>query len=74
MMDKNATMTAKPDEIITKLVEKEAAIQREKGLAPDALLFAKKGGGNGRKAGKVGRGPKRDRRDDKGDSKDERKE
>jgi hypothetical protein len=32
MMDKNATITATPDEIITKLVEKEAAIKRENGL------------------------------------------
>jgi len=28
MMGKNATMTATPDEIVTKLVEKEAAIKR----------------------------------------------
>jgi hypothetical protein len=70
MMDKNATMTATPDEIVTKLVEKEAAIKREKGLAPEALLFAKKGGGNGGKAGKGGRSAKRDKRDNK----DERKE
>jgi hypothetical protein len=74
MMDKNATMTATPDEIVTKLVEKEAAIMREKGLAPDALLFAKKGGGNGGQAGKGGRSPKRDNRDDKRDNKDDRKE
>jgi len=61
MMDKNATMTATPDEIVTKLVEKEAAIKREIGLAPEALLFAMKGGGgNGSKAGKGGRIPKRD--------------
>ena len=46
MMDKNATMTATPDEIVTKVVEKEAAIKKEKGFAPEALLFAKKGGGN----------------------------
>jgi len=70
MMDKNATMTATPDEIVTKLVEKEAAIKRDKGLAPEALLFTKKGGGNGGKAGKGGRSPKRDKRDNK----DERKE
>ena len=70
MMDKNAKMTATPDEIVTKLVEKEAAIKREKGLAPEALIFAKKGGGNGGKAGKGGRSPKRDKRDNK----DERKE
>jgi len=64
MMDKNATMTATPNEIITKLVEKEAAIKRENGLAPEALLFAKKsgkGGGNGGKAGKGSRSPQRER-------------
>jgi len=73
MMDQNATMTATPDEIITKLVEKEAAINRENGLAPEALLFAKKGGkgggGNGGKAGKGGRSPRRDKRDNKRDNK-----
>jgi len=74
MMDKNATITATPDEIVIKLVEKEAAIKREKGLALEALLFAKKGGGNGGKAGKGGRSPKRDKRDDKRDNKDDRKE
>jgi len=68
MMDKNATMTATPDEIVTKLVEKEAAIKREKGLAPEALHFAKKGGGNGGKAGKGSRSPKRDKRDNKRDN------
>jgi len=70
-MDKNATMTATPDEIVTKLVEKEAAIKRENGLAPESLLFAKtggKGGGNGGKAGKGSRSPKRDKRDNKGDN------
>jgi len=35
-------MTTMPDVIITKLVEKEAAIQRGNGLAPAALLFAKR--------------------------------
>jgi len=74
MMDKNATMTATPDEIVTKLVEKEAAIKRENGLAPEALLFAKKGGkggsgGYGGKAGKGGRSPRRDKRHDKRDNK-----
>jgi len=73
-MDKNATMTATLNEIVTKLVEKEAAIKREKWLALEALLFAKKGGGNGGKAGKVGKSPKRDKRDDKRDIKDYRKE
>ena len=68
----HATMTATPDEIITKLVEKEAAIKRENGLAPQALLFAKKGGkgggGNGGKAGKGGKIPRSDKRDNKGDN------
>jgi len=75
MIDKNATMTATPYEIVTKLVEKKAAIKRENGLAPEALLFAKKGGkggtcGNGGKASKGGRSPKMDKRDNK----DNRKE
>jgi len=71
MMDKNATMTSTPDEIITKLVEKEAAIKRENGLAPEARLFAQKGGkggGNGGKAGKGGKSPRRDKRDNKGEN------
>jgi len=74
MMDKNATMTATPDEIVTTLVETEAAIQSENGLAPVALLFAKKGGkgGNGGKAGTGGRNPKRDKRDDKKDNKEDK--
>jgi hypothetical protein len=50
MMDKNTTMTATCDVIVNKLIEKKAAIKREKGLAPEALLFAKKGGGNSGKA------------------------
>jgi hypothetical protein len=71
MIDQNATMTATPDEIVTKLVEKEAAIKRENGLAPEALLFAKKGGrggGNGGKAGRGGKSPRRHKRDNKGDN------
>ena len=72
MMDKNATMTATPDEIVTKLVEKEAAIKREKGLAPEALLFAKKGG-RGNIVGKVGKSPKRNKRDDMRDDKRDNK-
>jgi len=67
MMDKNATMTATPDEIITKLVEKEAAIKRENMLAPEALLFAKKGG-NCSRGSEVGKSPKRDKWDTKGDN------
>jgi len=76
MMDKNATMPATPNEIVTKLVEKEPAIKRENGLAPEALLCAQKGGkgGNGGKAGKGGRSPKRDKRNDKRDNTDDRKE
>jgi hypothetical protein len=75
MMDKNPTMTARPDEIITKLVEKEAAIKIENGLVQDARLFAKKcgNGGNG-EAGKSGRSPKRNMRHNKKDNKDDRKE
>ena len=75
-MDNNATMTPTHDEIVTKLVEKEAAMKREIVLAPEALFFAKKGGkgGNGGKAGKRGRSPKRNKRDDKRDVKDDRKE
>jgi hypothetical protein len=69
IMDQNAMMTATPNETATKLVEKEAAIKRENGLAPEALLFAKKigkgGAGNGGKAGKGGRCSNRDKRDDK---------
>jgi hypothetical protein len=68
MMDKNATITATQDEIITKLVEKEAAIKRENGLGPEAPLFAKKDGRGGR-GSKVGKSPKRDRRDNKSDNK-----
>jgi len=66
-MDENATMTATPDEIVTNLVEKEAAITIENALPPEALLFAKKGG-RGDRGGKVGKSPKRDKRDNKGDN------
>jgi hypothetical protein len=71
LMDKNATMTATPDEIVTKFVEKQAAITGENGLAPETMFFAKKGGkgGNGGKAGKGGRSPKRDKRDNERDNK-----
>jgi hypothetical protein len=74
MMDKNGSMTTTPDEIVTKLVEQDAALKRENRLAAEALLFAKKGGGNGGKAGKGSRSPRRDKRDDKRDNKDDRKE
>jgi len=71
-MDTNATMTVRCKEIVTKLVEKKAAIKRENGLAPEALLIAKKGGKggngcNGSKAGKGGKSPRRDKRDNKYD-------
>jgi len=59
MMDKNVTATLTADEIVIKLVEKEATIKCEKGLGQKALLFAKgnakgngKGKGKGRKSGK----------------------
>jgi hypothetical protein len=68
MVDKNAKITATLDEIVNKLVEMEGAIKRENGLAPEALLFAKKGGRGGR-GSKVGKSPKRDKRDDKRDNK-----
>jgi len=72
MMDKNSMMTTTPNEIITKLVEDEAGIKRENGLAPDARFFAKEGGkgsGNGGKAGKGSNSPKRDKRDNMDDRK-----
>jgi hypothetical protein len=77
MMDRNATKTATADEIVTKLVEQEAGIMRENGLAPEALLFAKKGGkggGKGSKAGKGGKSLRTYKRDHKRDNKDDRKE
>jgi hypothetical protein len=39
VIDKNATMTATPNDIVTKVIEMEAAIKRENGLAPKALLL-----------------------------------
>jgi hypothetical protein len=42
MMDKNTTMAATPDEIIATLVENAAAIKRQKGLAPEALLLQRR--------------------------------
>ena len=42
MMDKNGRMTTTPEEIVTKLVEKQAAIRRENGLAPEALLLQRR--------------------------------
>jgi hypothetical protein len=37
-------MTATPDEIITKIDEKQGPIKREIRMDPEALLFATKGG------------------------------
>jgi len=53
MMDKNAMATLTPDEIVIKVVEKEATIQHENGLGQEALLLAKGNGkGNAKKKGK----------------------
>ena len=65
MVDKNAMMTARPDKIVTKLVEKECAIKRENGLALEALLIGKKGGNGGDNGGKAGTGGKCPRRDNR---------
>jgi hypothetical protein len=73
VMDKNAIMTATPNEIVTKLVKKEAAIKRENGLAPEALLFAKKVGRGGR-GGNVGKSTKSDNSEDRRDNNDDTKE
>jgi hypothetical protein len=73
MMDKNTTMTTTLDEIVTKVVQKEAANKRENRLTPAAMLFAKKGGKGGR-GGKVSKSPKRNKRDNKRDNKKHRNE
>jgi hypothetical protein len=70
MMDKHTTMTTVPDELVTKLVLKKAALKREDAFAPEALLVARqgdKGDGNGSKAGKGSRSPKRDKSDNQRD-------
>jgi hypothetical protein len=73
MMDKNATATLTPDEIVNKLVEKEATIKRENGIGQEALLFAKgnaKGNANGIGKGKGRKSWKVDESDgDQGDRK-----
>jgi len=71
-MDNNTTMPTTPDEIVTKLVEKKSAIERDNGLASEALLFAKKGGigGNGGRGGKGSKSPRRDSTDNKDDRKE----
>jgi hypothetical protein len=72
MMEKNATMTTTPDEIITKLVKKKAVITRQNGLAPKGLTCAKKGG-RGSRGGKVGKCPNRAKKEHKRDYKDDSK-
>jgi hypothetical protein len=67
MMDKNATATLTPDEIVIKLVEKQATIKRENGLGQEALLFAK---GNA-KGNAKGKGKGKGRKSWKGDESDE---
>jgi hypothetical protein len=42
-MDKLATMTATPDEIVTKLIEKEAAFMTENGFAPESSALCNEG-------------------------------
>jgi hypothetical protein len=73
MMNTNATTTAMPDEIVTKLAKKQAAIKRENLLGPEALLFAKNGG-RGSRGGKVGKSPERDTREDKRDKNENKTE
>ena len=75
MMDKNATATLTPSEIVFKLVEKKATIKHETGLGQETLLFAKgnaQGNGKGKCKGKGKRRKswKRDKSDeDQGDRK-----
>jgi len=57
MIDKNAMITTTPNEIVTKLVQKAAAIMGENGLTPEALFFAKMCG----KGGKGGKDPTRNK-------------
>jgi phosphosulfolactate phosphohydrolase-like enzyme len=73
MIHIHATLTPTPEELVTKLVEKKAAIKRDNWLTPDALLMAKKGGRCSR-GSKVGNSPKREKREDKRDNKEDRKE
>ena len=42
MRDKDGTISMKPEEVVTKLLAQEAAIERDRGLSPETLLFAKK--------------------------------
>jgi len=76
IMNKTPQCPPPPEDIMSKLVEMEAAVKRVNELAPDALLFAKKGGkggsgGNGGRGGKGDKSPKRDKRYNKDDRKEE---
>jgi len=71
MMDKNATATLTPDEIVIKLVEKQATIKRENGLGQEALLFAKGNGKGNAKGNAKGKGKGNGRKSRKGDESDE---
>jgi hypothetical protein len=73
MMDKNVTATLTPDEIVIKLVWKEATIKRVNGLGQDALLFTKRNAkGNGKGKGK-GKGKKSWKGDESGKNQGDRK-
>ena len=53
IMDQNAMAMLTPNDIVMKLVKKEATIKRENGLGQEALLFTKRNAkGKGRKSGK----------------------
>ena len=67
MMDKDATVTLTPDEIVIKLVELEAMINHENGLGQEALRFVK---GNA-KGNAKGKDKDKGRKSWKGDESDE---
>ncbi|KAF8254217.1 hypothetical protein K440DRAFT_635719 [Wilcoxina mikolae CBS 423.85] len=52
MEDKDAEDTMWPSEVITKMLEREKKLKKEKGLGHDTLLFAKNGKGRGKGKGK----------------------
>lgn len=64
IMHNITTMTATPDEIVSKLLANKAALKRERGLTPEAQLLAKKVG-NDCNDDNCGKGPNRDMRDNK---------
>jgi len=69
IVHRKAVITAMPDESMTNLMDKAAPIMGENGLAPETLLFARKGATGG-KGGKEEKGPKRDKRNNKNDRKE----